>query len=373
MQLKDGLSTMKLKKIAIGLLKYGISLAILGYLFHAAAQDQSFSELASKPKQWGFLAAAFVVTVAATLLSMIRWHLLVRALDLPFALRDALRLSFLGYLFNFFSFGVVGGDVLKAVFIAREQPLRRTEAMATVFVDRVVGLYALFLMASIGLLAMTLSGVAFPAGGAAAIAALGRVATGITIVGGLGLAVMMLPGFTTNPLAEALTRLPLVGATIGSLMGALRTYRRRLPVLLGTVLLSLVTHCLTVIGIFLLARGLPGDHPTLAIHFLIVPIATLAAAVPLPGGLGAFEMALDFLYRSASTADVATRQGFVIALAFLVIRLLIAAVGMVLYLASRRQVADLIKDANHSRSEAAPHSPAPEEHAPAICRQADAA
>jgi hypothetical protein len=217
--------------------------------------------------------------------------------------------------------------------------------MATVFVDRVVGLYALFLLACFGLAAMSLLGVEFPAAGAASLAMLSRVVCGAAIAGSVGLGAMLLPGFTTNPLAEALARLPVIGGTFARLMAALRTYRRRLGVLAASVLMSVAAHCLTALGIYLLARGLPGDHPSLAMHFLIVPIATVAAAVPLPGGLGAFEMALDFLYRAATSVDTASRQGFVVALAFLVIRLLVAAVGMVLYLAGRRQVRGLIDDA----------------------------
>ena len=42
----------------------------------------------------------------------------------------------------------MGGDLFKAIFIAREQPGRRTEAVATVLVDRVIGMYALVLLTS---------------------------------------------------------------------------------------------------------------------------------------------------------------------------------------------------------------------------------
>ena len=64
-------------------------------------------------------------------------------LHLPFRLRDAFRLGFLAFLLNFVSVGAVGGDLFKAFFIARDQPGRRTEAVATVVVDRLVGFYAL--------------------------------------------------------------------------------------------------------------------------------------------------------------------------------------------------------------------------------------
>ena len=58
------------------------------------------------------------------LLTFIRWYYLVRALDLPFTLREALRLGFLGYLFNLMPMGIVGGDLLKAVMLGPAAPGR---------------------------------------------------------------------------------------------------------------------------------------------------------------------------------------------------------------------------------------------------------
>ena len=141
-----------MKKILIALIKYSISFAILGYLFYAASSDESFTELRESPKNWSLLCAAFLLMLVGVTSTIVRWHMLVRAIDLPFSVRDAFRLGFLGYLFTFLTLGVVGGDLLKAVFLARKQPGRRAEAVATVVVDRVIGLYALFVVATIAFL-----------------------------------------------------------------------------------------------------------------------------------------------------------------------------------------------------------------------------
>ena len=82
---------------------------------------------------------------------MVRWWYLVRALGIDFSLRDALRIGFLGYLFNLVPAGIVGGDVLKAWILAREKPGNRAKAFASVIVDRIVGLYVLFLFAAAGI------------------------------------------------------------------------------------------------------------------------------------------------------------------------------------------------------------------------------
>jgi uncharacterized membrane protein YbhN (UPF0104 family) len=73
-------------------------------------------------------------------------------------------------------------------------------------------------------------------------------------------------------------------------------------------------------------------------------------AIPLPGGLGAFEVALDFLYRNISPESVAERQGFVIAIAYRVFTLLIASIGIGYYLASRREVQTLLREAKRQHA-----------------------
>src|SRR5262249_21912408 len=73
--------------------------------------------------------------------TFVRWYLLVRAVGLPFTVTNALRLGMVGYYFNTFLPGSVGGDIVKAAFLAREQS-RRTVAVATVLMDRVLALWA---------------------------------------------------------------------------------------------------------------------------------------------------------------------------------------------------------------------------------------
>jgi hypothetical protein len=89
-----------LRKIIFTLAKFAISAGIIGYLVYDAQRDQTFSNLASQPKHWGILAAATVVCLTAVMLTFVRWFVLVRALELPFSMKDAFRLGFLGYQLN---------------------------------------------------------------------------------------------------------------------------------------------------------------------------------------------------------------------------------------------------------------------------------
>ena len=112
-------------------------------------------------------------------------------------MRDAFRLGFLGYLMNFVSLGSVGGDLFKAVFIAHEQPGKRAEAVATVFIDRVVGLYGLFVVATIAILC---TGQLQTAVEQVRIISIGTLAG--TVVGAVGILALLVPGVTSGRFAS---------------------------------------------------------------------------------------------------------------------------------------------------------------------------
>src|SRR6478752_5653099 len=141
-----------LKRLLINLLQWGIPVGIIAWLVIAALGSDSFAQLWRQPKHWDLLAASAATCFLASLGTIFRWYFLVRAADLPLRLRDTIRLGFLGYLYNFVLPGGVGGDLVKAGFLARGQPGRRTEATLTVLVDRIVGLYGLFLLATAAIL-----------------------------------------------------------------------------------------------------------------------------------------------------------------------------------------------------------------------------
>ncbi len=344
----------KAQQYLLGAVKVAVSAALLGYLFAKAARDDSFQQLRDQPKEWGLLAAALAVELAAVMLTIVRWRLLVRAVELPFTFAEAFRLGFLGFLLNFFTLGVVGGDAIRAVFVARSNPGRGAVAVATVVVDRVLGLLGLMVLVSISFFLVDWNTVETrDPEGLLVIQNLCRVALVGTAVGAAGLGVLLLPGFTTSPLWDLFTGLPGVGTTFAHLIEALRMYRRRIDLLVVALVMSLGVHGLLAVAIYLIAHGLPGQTPGFLEHLVISPMASAFGSLPLPGGLGAFEVALDFLYRRVSPERVAESQGFVIALAYRVVTLLIAAIGVGYYLTSRREVRRLMAEAKKQRQDPA--------------------
>ncbi|MCE9606761.1 MAG: flippase-like domain-containing protein [Planctomycetia bacterium] len=325
-------------KIFTGLLKFGLAAGILGYLIYDASRKEEFLQMLDQPKNFGLIAAGFALFFCSVIVSIMRWRLLVRALEFPFTVKEALRLGFLGYLLNFVAPGGVGGDLFKAVAIARNFPGRRAQAAATVVLDRIIGLYALFLVAST---AVVVDGLWFSDSYPVRVAAKSTLIS--TIVGAIGIVMLLIPGFTSGKVSQFLARLPKVGPVFHQLLEAVRMYRERLGTIFATLCLSISLHILTVFGYFLLGKAIVGESPTLSEQFVIVPLAAFAGALPItPNGLGTFEAAIEYLYPTISKAHIPAARGLLVSLMYRLVTIGIALIGVVIYFFSRREVGDTL-------------------------------
>jgi glycosyltransferase 2 family protein len=248
---------------------------------------------------WEYLALAGLICAASTLLTFVRWYFLVRAVGLPFRLSDAMRLGMIGFYFNTFLPGSVGGDILKAAFLAREQS-RRTVAVATVIMDRVLGLWALFwFVALLGGICWMAGLVPEPAQPGCRVIML--IASATVIVGILGWGALgFLPDARAERFAERLGRLPRVGGAAAEFWRAVWMYRRRQVWVILSLLMSMVGFVGFVLTYYFSVLTLfdPAGVPDLGVHFVIVPIGLLIAAVPLlPGGIGLSELGFGGLYK----------------------------------------------------------------------------
>jgi glycosyltransferase 2 family protein len=329
-----------LKKLLWNLCRWGIPAAIIAWLVSGVVRDQSLSQLRDEPKHWDLLALATVLCFLATIVTIVRWHFLVRAVNLPLRFRDTIRLGFLGYLWNFVLPGGVGGDLVKAGFLAREQPGRRTEAALTVLVDRIVGLYGLFLLATgailfTGMWHFDSDDVRFAC----------RAMFWCAGVSTLLLAISALPGFSQGPISSWLHGLPRVGPFIERLNHASRMYYRHWSVLPFAVVLTIVAQILYAIAFWLIARGLLSNVPTLGQHLVIVPMAMITGVLPLaPNGLGTFEALVDIMYGQLMGTAAIAGAGFLVSLGYRLVTIAIAIVGAIIYFVNRREVSAMMHE-----------------------------
>lgn len=310
-----------MRKTLLLLGKYGLALGLLAWVIGrywqpADGQPGLAEALAHQPAP-GPLLLAVAVCLPCVLLTFFRWFLLVRAQELPFSFAAAVRLGFLGYFLSTFLPGAtLGGDLVKAAFLARQQE-RRTVAVATVLLDRLIGLCGLFWLVALA------GGLFWLCGGLAEqtttesgrrtllglIAASWGVLLGSLLFWGL---LGVLPERRAHRFAGRLRKIPRLGGNLAEFWGAIWLYRHRGRSIAQALSLTLVGHLGFVLTFFFAACTLTpaADLPSLATHYVLVPVGmVIRAGFPAPGGLGVAELVFGALYESVGVGAVAGIQG----------------------------------------------------------------
>jgi len=291
------------------------------------------SQITRQSLHWPSLLTAFTLCGGSIVLTFLRWFWLVKALGFAFSVRDALRLGFIGYLFNFVAPGAVGGDLVKAALLAKEQPARRTTAVATVLLDRMLGMLALVLIGAFAAWPQWSEMRERPE-----LKAIVALLAGGSVAGLTGLMVMLIPAVTRSHFWSWLTRWPLVSHILAELVEGVRLYQQQKRVLFVALGISIVGHVGLISSFYFSARAISGALfvPAYARHLFFIPAAELAGIVPLtPGGVGLLEEAVNSLYKLSGAAD---GTGLLTCLTYRAVTLAVAFVGAGYYLTSRREI-----------------------------------
>lgn len=339
---------MQTKKLIVTGLKIAFSATLLGYLGWRVYNDPSFGNLAAGPKNWPVLVCALPICLAAVLATILRWHMLVRTLGLDFKIRETIRAGFLGYAFNLIPVGLVAGDSVKAVMLIHKNPRRKTEAVTTVLVDRVLGLYALLILAAVATLLLPAEQLArLDQADQTIIRNLCWAVRTIFLCASAGLVVMLLPGVTQSRLWDRLEHMPVVGVVLHKLVAAMRAYRQRVDVVLMAIGISLCIHLLYVSSFVLMTMSVgiaAADQPAATSIFVIVPPSMIARALP----IGVYEVTITLLYRAISPAGAPPNMGLLIALADRLIQVTLASIGVGIWLTSRGEVREIMHEAEET-------------------------
>lgn len=342
------------KKWIVPFLKYVVGFGLLAYVIakywdpktdpETGAVTPGLGQLLQGRIAFEWLAVAALLMASAAALQIYRWYLLVRALDLPFSVRNAYRLSLVGIFYNTFIPGSVGGDLVKAYFIAHAHPERKSRAVASVIADRALGLFGLILfVAVLGSVAWSLGDERIAAN--PDLQRIVRIMAGIasgTVLGFLLLG--FLPQRRVDRFARRLKWFPKVGNSLAEMWYALVMYRQRLKVVLVGVALSAASHFALVFAFHCASRvfppALPGQEPaSLAEHVVIAPIGFIAQAIPLtPGGVGVAEFIFAWLYKLSGRPE---SLGATARLSLRIVEWLIALSGYIVFLRMRAEVREI--------------------------------
>ena len=206
----------------------------------------------------------------------------------------AIRLFFLGLFYNNLMPGSVGGDLVKAWYVTKHTE-KRLEGVLSVFMDRLIGLFGVILMAVVTYLAFvwgraTIWGGTGKAGAPQWLAQCWGVVLWTAAAIGAVLAVLLAHPVSRVRLACGVRRCWDRGiSALGRVKDAVVVYCSRPWTLLWAMGLTFISQSTVIVAFWLLGRNL-GVEAGLRYYFVIFPVTWVIGAIPIsPAGLGITE------------------------------------------------------------------------------------
>ncbi len=271
---EDG-SPNKIKKIKRGLQSDGTRLVITpGFLTYIKNLNLTLF-------LYGALMFFFFVLVINS-----RWWFLLRANNLNVSFLEAQKFGWIGMFFSNILPGATGGDIAKAIYIARTCPNEKVKAIVSILIDRIIGVVSLLF---VGSLASFLIFNRFP------IFAITIWTAGLATV----LFCLLLINSRLRTILKIdrfINKMPnKIRSTLIDLDKAVLHYSQHTRSIGVWILASPLIYTLFIGSIFFMDRALGVGLP-LTDYFFIVPIAAVVQGIPIaPAGWGIGEAAYGTL------------------------------------------------------------------------------
>ena len=241
------------------------------------------------------------------ILGSVRWWVLLKSQKIPISLWNANRLTFLGYFFNNVMPGLTGGDIVKSYYVARETR-QKTAAITTVFLDRLIGLVCLAIMAG----AMILVNAGDPKFRGPA----------MVILSFLGITGALSVAFFSRRVRRALRinvmvkKLPFEGLkrVLREIDHAIFLFRNHKTAILITLLLSFVSQTISVSTNMFFGAAMGLEQMQTRDYFVFLPIVFMIMSIPISlSGWGVGERSYQGLL---NTVGVPMNQAAVMGVLF---------------------------------------------------------
>lgn len=266
-----------MKKAISVLLKIGVSVALLVYLFRKINPKDVWQLLLHA--KGGYLLAGLGIYIIAQAMCAYRWQILARVLDFRDSFRDFVVYYFSGMFLNLFLPTAIGGDIGKCYFLAKGKE-KTLPAILSVLADRGAGLIALTMIALASL--NFIEGINIPSPIIRLV-----LLSGTILIGG-----SVLPFFAGNLISK-------LGKTARI---SLAFWQRPLP-LFQAIGMSLFFQSIVIVIHILVGLSLGLSIP-IGYYFLLIPLAAVVSMFPVSlNGLGLRENAYVYLLSLINIPD----------------------------------------------------------------------
>lgn len=259
----------------------------------------------------GLIIIGIIYYGLVNILGSVRWWVLLKSQKIPISLWNANRLTFLGYFFNNIMPGLTGGDIVKSYYVAQETH-QKTGAITTVFLDRLIGLVCLAIMAGV----MILVNAGDPKFRGPA----------MVILIFLGATAVLSVAFFSRRVRRALRinvmvkKLPFEGLkrVLWEIDHAVFLFRNHKTAILITVLLSFVSQSISVSTNMFFGAAMGLEQIQTRDYFVFLPIVFMIMSIPISlSGWGVGERSFQGLL---ATVGVPMNQAAVMGVLFNVTR-----------------------------------------------------
>ena len=298
----------------LNLLKVLVSVAGLAIVLFTQDLDKAI-QLLGEMELLPFFGALFLY-LFGLIVKAYRWGSLVWALGVEASWWRLVSLNFVGVFFNLFLPTGVGGDAVKMYELTRSEG-KAAAAISSVFVDRFLGLFVLFAMASLAL-----------ASSYELVPPEIRILIAVLFIGSLSGVALLLQRKWIEAWGRRLGLDRLLGRLriLQELYDSIHLYGAR--ALLRSTAASVVWNLILILEYYLLGLAVGIERP-LAIYLLLVPIIAALLVIPSIGGLGIREGATIFLLKQVGIDE---SQALALALAYDLTLVISALVGAIIYI-----------------------------------------
>jgi len=331
--MSDRQNTIRNRRIRL-VLKFVLALGVVALMVHYGMLDaQRVASVSSKPYH---LAAGALLILAGLVLTIFRWQALLAVQDIRPGTREVLRLGFIGFFFSCVIPGSVGGDAVKAYYVAKDHG-KAAQSVATVLLDRFIGLYTFVIMAGVAILFCRLTGLFEGVWSNPEVIVICWLVFGLA--GGMTLffaAVFSRTAKNSRAVNWLLDHLPFQ-KTVRSLYDAVYLYRdnRRALAVIGC--LSVGAQIPMIVAHFILGSALLQAAGEIALnlpaYFFLASLGLVINSVPvLPAGIGTGQAGYKILFDALGSGI-----GAELATLWHLIFIGWSGIGMILYVKGRNQ------------------------------------
>ena len=300
------------------LLKVVLTLALLVFLLFRMDLAEFGKVLVSANLFLVLIAGLFYF--GTVFLSVGRWKAILENFDIHTPLVPLTKITLIGYFFNLFLPSAIGGDFVRAYYLAKRESRGMSTTVTTILLDRTAGLSALLLIGLISVSIYPISVQGFSLVGLFLLVAAGF-ALGITAIFHSGAHRYFNALLRRLHLDKFEEKLELV------YQGLTQLRRNRFAILL-VILLSLGVQLLVVIAMWFAALSI-GISVSFNLFLIFIPIVNLATAIPLTiNGVGVRESVYYLLF---SQVGVPVESAVTLSLLNLLVMMMAALPGGIVY------------------------------------------